>query len=131
VEHAALGAPAGRRRRHPALREPHGQLGSQRSHAPEPRVPRLSGAAARESDITGRWGGDEFVILGIGDRSDEHEFELRILAGIDADDALLTARWTPGVTVGVAASGADVGEGMALVSDADHRMYARRRLRRT
>ncbi len=87
-------------------------------------------AAARESDITGRWGGDEFVILGIGDRPDEHELELRILAGIDTGDALLTARWTPGVTVGVAASGADVGEGMALVSDADHRMYARRALRR-
>jgi diguanylate cyclase (GGDEF)-like protein len=87
-------------------------------------------AAARESDITGRWGGDEFVILGIGDRPDEHELELRIMAGIDMGDALLTARWTPGVTVGVAASGADVGEGMALVSDADHRMYARRALRR-
>ncbi len=88
-------------------------------------------AAARESDITGRWGGDEFVILGIGDHPDEYELELRILAGIDAGDVLLTARWTPGVTVGVSASGADVGESMALVSDADHRMYERRALRRT
>jgi diguanylate cyclase (GGDEF)-like protein len=86
--------------------------------------------AARSTDLVGRWGGDEFVILGLGAAPMEDAVERRVLAHMDSVDTMLTRRWTPGVTAGVASSGGDPGDSISLIPDADHRMYARRLERR-
>jgi len=85
--------------------------------------------AARSTDAVGRWGGDEFVILGLGVAPVEEVLERRVLAHLDVD-AMLTCRWIPGVTTGVASGGGEPGEYISLIPDADHRMYARRAERR-
>lgn len=76
----------------------------------------------RESDLLCRWGGDEFVIVGIGQMPDPDDFAARVVGSVDATD--LEGRWTPLVHVGVAQTGD--GDLPGLIRDADASMYARR-----
>lgn len=76
----------------------------------------------RESDLLCRWGGDEFVIVGVGAAPDPDEFIARVIGSIDSAD--IEGRWAPDVRVGVAqAPGADV---RTLIRAADASMYERR-----
>lgn len=79
-------------------------------------------ANTRAADIACRWGGDEFLIVGVGDFPDADAFAARIVASIDTDG--LDGRWEPSVTVGVADSAEEGVE--EIVAIADRRMYARR-----
>jgi diguanylate cyclase (GGDEF)-like protein len=79
-------------------------------------------AQCREGDILCRWGGDEFIILGLGPMPDPDDFDRRVVASIDAPE--LDGKWVPAVSVGVA-QGVD-GDVDALISRADSAMYDRR-----
>lgn len=89
---------------------------------------------ARTSDVVARWGGDEFVILGVGVPPDHLELESRILNVLRPMVSDLAGRWTPGITTGIAtAIATDASRGApdvdALIDRADAVMYQRRRAR--
>lgn len=76
----------------------------------------------RESDLFCRWGGDEFVIIGMGEAPDPDEFAARSVGSINVDG--LVGLWEPGLAVGTAsATHADVD---ALIQQSDTVMYERR-----
>ena len=90
---------------------------------------RVTAHAAREAmgpgDLLGRWGGDEFIAVGMGQAPEVEELQSRLALIVEgrAD----RERWPGGVSVGVASAAGDFED---LVSAADHDMYGRRRLRR-
>lgn len=78
----------------------------------------------RESDAICRWGGDEFVVVGIGPEPDPEVIERRVLSGMNTDG--LDGVWTPSVWAGSAQA---VGHPLSLrglIESADEEMYARR-----
>ncbi len=83
----------------------------------------------RASDLVGRWGGDEFIVVGMGNPlppeilADRLRDRLRV-SGIDLD------RWPASVSVGTATAPAADVDFDTLVGAADADMYARRRIRR-
>lgn len=83
----------------------------------------------READIVGRWGGDEFVVIGVGEPWPPEVIRERIVRAIDAS-GLDVSRWKASVSVGIATmpgGGCDIDE---LLARADGDMYARRAARR-
>ncbi len=87
-------------------------------------VARALAASMRASDLVARWGGDEFIAVGLGAAPPETEIEARVVAHSQGG-APRGVGWDGRVTVGCATGPAD--DGMdALVSEADSRMYARR-----
>lgn len=80
-------------------------------------------AQCREADLLCRWGGDEFVVVGIGTAPDPEDFSARVIAGIDP--AQIDGVWLPQVHVGAAHS--VLGDLKALIRAADASMYERRR----
>lgn len=83
------------------------------------------GANTRAADIACRWGGDEFLIVGVGDIPDADELAARIIASIGTEG--IEGFWEPSVTIGVAGSAEDGVE--EIVALADSRMYKRRQHR--
>lgn len=79
----------------------------------------------REGDLLGRWGGDEFVIIGLGSVPDPPVVGDRLAEVLQREGA--ADLWSEGVSLG-GASGIDSYE--ALVSAADNDMYRRRQLSR-
>ncbi len=84
-------------------------------------VARAAAAVVRQGDELGRWGGDEFVIIGVGGMPDPSLVQHRIRARLRdlAGDELGPI----GVTVGGASGLDDLAE---LIAAADADMYARR-----
>ena len=82
--------------------------------------------AVRGSDLVARWGGDEFVIVGIGSIGDAFGVESRLQS---------TGEWTIGpasgagwsVRIGFAAGRPDQVEITELIRKADEDMYLRRK----
>jgi diguanylate cyclase (GGDEF)-like protein len=83
-------------------------------------------ASVRSSDIVGRWGGDEFIVLGVGKAQDPEALRDRILEHIRRSD-VGTRLPSLDVSVGTASlpsHGVDV---ETLIGLADRDMYAHRR----
>ena len=88
-------------------------------------VARALQSAMRDSDLVGRWGGDEFIVAGLGPAPTESEIEARVLEQAQASTAA-GAGWDGRVTAGCATSAP--GDSMdGLILEADAAMYARRR----
>ena len=78
--------------------------------------------ASRAGDLAVRWGGDEFLIVGIGAQPDGEQIEQRILAEIDRTG--LPTSWSGHLHLGLATS--DTWTIDELVGAADTAMYDRR-----
>lgn len=76
-------------------------------------------AISRDSDLAARWGGDEFVVLGLGPEPDSREYAARLTAAIDLSG--LEGRWDGEVSVGTSAD--HRGDVEALITAADKAMY--------
>jgi diguanylate cyclase (GGDEF)-like protein len=88
-------------------------------------VARALRSGMRESDLIGRWSGDEFIVFGLGNAPTEAEIEERVRA--HAQPAVTSGvgwagRVTAGCATGAAAEGLD-----GLIAKADAQMYERRR----
>jgi diguanylate cyclase (GGDEF)-like protein len=78
--------------------------------------------ALRDGDVLARWGGDEFVAVGLGECPDVDALGQRVDSIVRRESDRHT--WPYGVSVGVAVGG-DSFEG--LIEQADRHMYERRR----
>jgi diguanylate cyclase (GGDEF)-like protein len=78
--------------------------------------------AVRPEDLVARWGGDEFVIIGVGQPPDAMEFAERLQAQIRLGQ--FPQSWDLGVTIGVAVGEVDTLP--ALIEQADRNMYQQR-----
>lgn len=87
-------------------------------------------ALVRESDLVGRWGGDEFIVVGMGEPPAPAHLEERLAARFAADGVDL-ARWPGRVSTGSAVTSAGGSDFVDLVVAADADMYQRRLERRT
>ena len=86
-------------------------------------------AALRATDLVGRWGGDEFVVLGMGQVEHADALRDRITQSVLAD-GVDPAVWDGGVSVGIATAALAGMDIEALIRRADADMYARRGVRR-
>jgi len=90
------------------------------------------GNSQRAADLTARWGGDEFVIIGVGEPPDSDALEERIISNMHGLSESVLDVWTPSVTVGIAmqvpTDAREPAESVTeLVEQADLAMYERRK----
>lgn len=83
------------------------------------RVGRAVQSISRGSDLVTRWGGDEFLVIGIGPDPDEQVYLERIKAAIDLTG--LEDKWPGGISLG--ASYDDACDVDTLIAAADAAMY--------
>lgn len=81
-------------------------------------------ACARRNDLVARWGGDEFVMLGLGQAPDPDEIERRIEASV-REQGIDVTRWLGRVSAGCVTAPAQVPMDDVL-QQADAEMYERR-----
>ena len=87
-------------------------------------VARALRGIARETDLACRWGGDEFLLVGVGKRPDPEAINQRMLAAIDL--STLRDMWQPLLWVGSAASSSPVEGVHDVILRADADLYANR-----
>lgn len=83
-------------------------------------------AAVRTEDLVARWGGDEFVVLGVGTDGTAEALHKRLAARIAADGVARRDWWAGDVTVGLATAAAGAATFAELLELADQDMYDRR-----
>lgn len=82
-------------------------------------------ASVRADDVVARWGGDEFVVLGVGSEGSAEALHERIVAHLAAQGAARRDWWSGDVTIGTATASHDT-EFAELLQRADRDMYRRR-----
>jgi diguanylate cyclase len=87
-------------------------------------------ATVRGGDLVARWGGDEFVTVGIGDEASAPAFQGRLNEHFVTVGRAQREDWSGDVTVGVAVADAASATFDELLEGADADMYDRRRLPR-
>lgn len=83
----------------------------------------------RQGDILARWGGDEFIAIGMGIEPDAATLQDRLQARLSAS-GIDPAMWPGRVSVGTAHAMPQTATIDTLISEADARMYQARRARR-
>ncbi len=86
-------------------------------------------AAGRQGDLVARWGGDEFLVIGMGIEADSNSIAQRIQQHIHRSELDLS-RWEGGISLGSAHGMPSAITVDALITRADERMYATRSARR-
>lgn len=81
--------------------------------------------SVRAADAVGRWGGDEFIVVGLGVGQEPAELRHRI-EGVLLLHPVKGGEWRPSVSIGSAHAAPDEDVFITLLTDADKDMYARR-----
>lgn len=87
-------------------------------------------ASVPATDSLARWGGDEFLVFGIGEALDDDALHDRIIEHLRTS-GLDLSKWPGTVSVGSASAASVEVQLHELIEQADARMYARRRAHRT
>lgn len=87
-------------------------------------------AAGRQGDLVARWGGDEFLVIGLGIESDSNAIAERIQRHI-RDSGLDLSKWDGRISLGSAHGMPSAITVDGLITRADERMYAARNAKRS
>lgn len=85
-------------------------------------------AVVRGGDLVGRWGGDEFIVLGLGEAQHPDVFADRIVEHCGAGTGAGVGKFQ--ISIGAATFSGDGLDVADLIRQADEDMYTRRRARR-
>lgn len=89
---------------------------------------RATQACVRENDLVARWGGDELIVVGLGEPSDADGLRDRIRESV-ARSGIDPKKWAGTVSIGMASGPAEDGLLDHLIHAADADMYRRRQQR--
>ena len=86
-------------------------------------------STVRAGDLVGRWGGDEFIVVGMGHPLPPETLAERLRIHLGQSGIDLT-RWPAALSIGTATAPAGDVDFDSLIATADADMYTRRRSRR-
>ena len=85
-------------------------------------------ACVRENDLVARWGGDELIVVGLGEPADADGLSDRIRESV-ARGGIDPTMWSGKVSIGMASGPPEDGQLDHLIHEADADMYRRRQSR--
>lgn len=85
-------------------------------------------ACVRENDLVARWGGDELIVVGLGQPADAEGLSDRIRESV-RQSGIIPTMWSGNVSIGMASGPPEDGRLDHLIHEADADMYRRRQIR--